>query len=152
MILGLLLAAGLGLNAGVQDSDCMPGQPAEEHPVERMREARLIHHEPPDFPETALRQGIKEATVFIQVLIDLHGRVKHPHVLQCSHAGLGFETAALKAVKRWRYEPAEMNGDTIEVYQTVEVKFDAATSPPSLAVLISPPSRAKVLEEASSRR
>ena len=141
--LGIILAAGPGLN---------PAQPAEEHPVERMRSPRLVRKAHPDYPGAALRRGFKEASAFVQFVIDRHGRVKRPRILKCTHAGLGFEAAALAAVKRWRYEPAEMNGDTIEVYQTVEVKFDAATSPPSLAVLISPPSRAKVLEEASSRR
>jgi TonB family protein len=139
MIPAILVAACMGLHAGAQVSGSMPVPASEEHPIERLRQARLIRHEPPEFPDAALRQGIVEASVFIQLLIDLHGHVKHPHVLQCLHAGLGFEPAAVKAVKRWRYEPAELNGERIEVVQTVEVTFDAAASRPSSAMLVSAP-------------
>jgi protein TonB len=139
MILGILFASGLGLSAGIDVSTGAPVPHAEEHPIDRLRQARLLRSEPPDFPEAALRQGITEASVFIQLLVDFRGWVKHPRVLQCPHDGLGFEGAAIKAVKRWRYEPAELNGERIEVFQTVEVKFDAATSRPSSAMLVSAP-------------
>ncbi len=126
----VFLVAGMGLKANAGSTACPAAQQPEEHPIVRLRYPRLIHKVRPDYPEPALRQGIKEASVFVQFVIDRRGRVKNPRILKCTHAEIGFEGAALIAVKRWRYEPAEMNGDALEVYQTVEVKFDAATSSP----------------------
>jgi TonB family protein len=43
-------------------------------------------------------------TLRLSVLPD--GTVAGATVMECSRAGLGFEAAALDAVKRWRYESA----------------------------------------------
>jgi protein TonB len=128
MILGILFAAGLAMNAGVEAPADSPAPPAEEHPVQRMHEPRLIRELPPIYPEAARHQGIKEATVVLQFLIDPYGKVKNPHVLQCSHPGLGFEAAAVKAVKHWRYEPGQLNGEPISVFKTTEVKFEVGAA------------------------
>ncbi len=49
--------------------------------------------------------------------------MKRPQVLRCTPSGRGFEEAAVKAVSKWRYEPAQVDGHPVDVYFTVEVTF-----------------------------
>ncbi len=114
----------------MSESPALASEPApsvqhpEVHPVWRTRDPHLVREVKPTYPEVALRQGIEKATVIFQVVIDRHGRVKRPQVLRCTPPGRGFEEPAVKAVKKWRYEPAQVDGDPVDVYFTVEVTFE----------------------------
>ena len=44
-------------------------------------------------------------------------------ILRSNRPNMGFEDAALAAVKQWRYEPATQNGRPVDVYFTVVVDF-----------------------------
>ena len=43
---------------------------------------------------------------------------------------LGFEEAAIGALKHWRYEPALDNGRPVSVYHVVKVDFGGSTTEP----------------------
>ncbi len=99
-------------------------QHPEVHPVRRTRNPQLVREVKPTYPDVALRQGIEKATVIVQVVIDRHGRVTRPQILRCTPLGHGFEEAAVKAVKKWRYEPAQVDGHPVDVYYTIKVTFE----------------------------
>ena len=76
----------------------------------------------PEYPETARRAQL-EGSVILQAVIVRDGTVEEIRVLRCSTPGVGFEQAAVDAVRIWRYRPAEQNGRRVDVYFTVKVDF-----------------------------
>lgn len=72
----------------------------------------------PDLPPDAEQRG----TVVMLVGINAKGRVEVVRVLRSDeHA---FETSAVETVKKWRFRPAEKNGQAVPVQVTVEMKFE----------------------------
>ncbi len=72
----------------------------------------------PDLPPDAQQQG----TVVMLIGINARGRVEAVRVLRSDeHA---FEAAAVDTVKKWRFRPAEKNGQAVPVQVTVEMKFE----------------------------
>ena len=89
-------------------------------PVTQPERVRVVE---PDFPREAVKAGVTEAKVLLLAIIDTHGRPGHLRVALSSHPGLGFEAAAIAAVKRWRYRPALQDGEPVAVYFYIEVGF-----------------------------
>ncbi len=81
----------------------------------------------PKYPEMARAWRI-EGSVTLQAVIGTGGSVERLEVLQCDRQNLGFEEAALAAVRQWRYEPAIQNGQPVAVYSTVFVEFKLDSS------------------------
>jgi periplasmic protein TonB len=72
----------------------------------------------PDLPPDAEQHG----TVVMLVGINAKGRVEAVRVLRSDeHA---FETSAVNTVKKWKFHPAEKNGQAVPVQVTVEMKFE----------------------------
>ena len=72
----------------------------------------------PDLPPDAEQHG----TVVMLVGINAKGRVQVVRVLRSDeHA---FETSAVNTVKKWKFHPAEKNGQAVPVQVTVEMKFE----------------------------
>jgi protein TonB len=76
----------------------------------------------PEYPELA-RVARLEGNVILQAIIRADGSVGDLEILRCNRPNMGFEDAAVAAVKEWRYEPATQNGRPVEVYFTVFVEF-----------------------------
>jgi len=76
----------------------------------------------PEYPELA-RVARLEGNVILQAIIHSDGSVGDLEVLRCNRPNMGFEDAAIDAVRQWRYEPATQNGRPVEVYFTVFVEF-----------------------------
>ncbi|HXV74981.1 MAG TPA: TonB family protein [Candidatus Polarisedimenticolaceae bacterium] len=76
----------------------------------------------PEYPELA-RVARLEGNVILQAIIKSDGTVGDVEVLRTNRPGMGFEDAAIKAVRQWRYKPALQNGKPVEVYFTVFVDF-----------------------------
>ncbi len=75
---------------------------------------------PPQYTEIA-RIARVEGVVIVQAIIDKEGNVKNIRVLKPLPMGLSEE--AVKAVKRWKFEPATLNGKPVEVYYSLTVNF-----------------------------
>ena len=76
----------------------------------------------PVYPEIAQEAGI-EGTIYIQFFIDKKGVVTEAWV----HKGIpntGLDEAALEAVKKSRWKPAQQGDKEVGVWQTVPVKFE----------------------------
>jgi periplasmic protein TonB len=74
---------------------------------------------PPLYPQIAKVARV-EGTVELLAKLDKDGRITEVNVVS-GHPML--TTAAIDAVKRWRYKPARLNGEPVEAETTVKIKF-----------------------------
>jgi TonB family protein len=77
----------------------------------------------PSYPEALRKAGIQGA-VLLQTKIDRQGRVSEVEVLhteQPDHPSMA--AAAIEAIEQWRYEPATLEGQPVEVYVTLTIQF-----------------------------
>ena len=80
-----------------------------------------LNNPKPDYPRIALRRGI-EGLVLLHVEVNEQGR---PIEIQVKKSA-GFkplDIAALKAVRRWRFLPAQRNGVTVRASVEVPIRF-----------------------------
>ncbi len=82
----------------------------------------------PAYPATALTSGV-EGSVIINGTIDAEGAVREAIVLRQTDQALG--TAALEAVWRWRFTPAQLNGVPVPVAVNITVDFRLQAPPAS---------------------
>ncbi|MCR5381489.1 MAG: TonB family protein [Lentisphaeria bacterium] len=75
----------------------------------------------PAYPEYARRRGI-EGFVILQFTVDINGRVVEPSVHQANPQGY-FETAALRAIKQWRFYPGR-NDKRTPVSCRLQIRLD----------------------------
>lgn len=83
---------------------------------------RLIEYEEPSYPEKAIMEEI-EGNVLLKILIDREGRVIMVKVLD-NGGFYEFAQAAIRAVKRWRFEPAKIMGIPVTVWCMQPVRFE----------------------------
>jgi len=76
----------------------------------------------PIYSEIAQEAGI-EGTVYIQFFIDARGNVTEAWVLK-GIPNTGLDEAALEAVKKSKWKPAQQRKKKVGVWQTVPVKFE----------------------------
>ena len=99
-----------------------PNSPAAPLPVGgEVQQARLIKSVPPQYPPLAKTQRIS-GKVQIDALIDKSGNVANAKVI--SGPPLLY-SAAVDAVKQWKYSPALLDGAPTSMHLTVTVEFRA---------------------------
>jgi protein TonB len=81
--------------------------------------AKLVAQPQPLYPALA-RQARIQGNVVLHAIIDKDGRVGELQVVS-GHPLL--VQAALEAVKNWRYQPTQLNGEPVEVDTTITVSF-----------------------------
>ena len=74
----------------------------------------------PRYPAMARRAGIQGAVV-VRGIVRRDGTIDNVEVIKDLPQGLG--DAAAEAVRRWRFRPATVRGEPIDVYYTVTVNF-----------------------------
>jgi TonB family protein len=74
----------------------------------------------PRYPAAARRNNVQGAVV-IRGIVRRDGRIDDVEIIKDLPSGLG--EAARDAVRRWRFRPATVNGEPIDVYYTVTVNF-----------------------------
>jgi periplasmic protein TonB len=80
----------------------------------------LVHRVDPEYPDLA-RRARQEGTVVLDAIITPGGGVEDVAVLKS--AGVLLDEAALRAVRRWGYRPALLDGRAVRVRLTVTVTF-----------------------------
>jgi protein TonB len=78
---------------------------------------------PPSYPAAALRAG-ETGTVVVRVDVDATGYPNNATVIQRS-GSRDLDRAATDAVRRWRFTPAQSNGQPVP--GSIEVPFDFKT-------------------------
>jgi TonB family protein len=81
---------------------------------------KLISAARPQYPESAKARGAR-GTVLLNGLILQDGTLGNLRVMASPDPDLA--SAALTAVRQWRYQPALLNGQPVEVETTVSVNF-----------------------------
>ena len=67
----------------------------------------------PEYPRRAIRLGL-EGSVRLEFDVDTVGSVLDPYVVESTPAGV-FDRAAIKAVRKFLYEPPTYNGTSVKV-------------------------------------
>ena len=84
--------------------------------------AQPVKRTAPNYPSSELRKG-QQGWVDLNYVVTKEGAVIEP-VVEASSGSLAFERAAINTVKRWRYEPAMLNGEPIQQCKTkVRISF-----------------------------
>lgn len=75
----------------------------------------------PEYPQDALARKLG-GVVTVTFTVDAKGETRDVHVEAADPAGV-FDRAAITAVKRWRYEPPLVNGESAEVPVRMQIRF-----------------------------
>lgn len=89
--------------------------------LSQQQTGQLIEREPPKYPRSEARAG-KEGWVRLDLVVDKQGEVLDAVVLDSSGVE-GFEREALRAVRRWQYEPALVDGEPVQQCYKVQLDF-----------------------------
>ena len=77
----------------------------------------------PTYPFAHRREGTS-ATVIVEFIVDVQGKVLEPVVTDSSHSG--FNEAALTGVSRWKFRPGMKSGRKVNVRMRVPIVFKLA--------------------------
>ena len=80
---------------------------------------KLVHKVQPAYPEEARQAGI-QGTVVMCASIGKDGKIKS---LRSVSGPKELVPAAMKAVKKWRYAPFQVNNETVDVETDIRVNF-----------------------------
>lgn len=94
--------------------------PAQDRPSAESRPVYL-HHPAPAYPRLA-RKRRYEGTVILEVLVNQEGRVSELSVFKSSGFAV-LDRAALKAVKKWRFEPGRKGVEKAAQWVNIPVRF-----------------------------
>jgi TonB family protein len=86
-----------------------------------IRPPRKIEDVRPIYPQSMRDAGL-EGFVALGAVIDTEGRVSSVRLIG-SHAHPDLATAAVEAVRQWRFTPTLLNGDAVDVFMNVTVRF-----------------------------
>ncbi len=106
------------LKAAEQASIALPAE-SEQVPPRRISSSSV----PVEFPAHARKAGLA-GRVLLEAVVRRDGSVGALKVVEASPPGVGFERAARKVVRRWRYTPARQGGLAVEARIRVVVEFD----------------------------
>jgi TonB family protein len=81
----------------------------------------LAHYAPPTFPAGALQRRLS-GWVDVQFVVKSDGLVSDVIIMGAEPVGI-FEQAAVDAVKKWRYKPAQRDGHAVDQRARLRMKF-----------------------------
>ena len=85
-------------------------------------QAQVLREIQPKFPEKAKKMGVS-GYVKVLLVIDVYGDVVQTQVMTLDPPGYGFEIEALKAVRQWKFSPAQLGGYPVAQKATKEFRF-----------------------------
>ena len=97
-----------------------PALPREFRVSSGIPEPTLLHRVEPEYPALAQQNGV-EGDVVLLAVVTAKGMLTH---LRVSSGNSLLAAAALRAVQKWRYRPARLNGKTVEVPIQITLKFE----------------------------
>lgn len=102
-----------------------PGRPASAGPQRirvggNIQPARLLSQVRPEYPESAKRAGTEGTAVF-RAVIGKDGAVAD--LAPMTGVDKELSGAAAAAIRQWKYQPALLNGQPVEIVTVVEVAF-----------------------------
>jgi TonB family protein len=106
------------LEVNLSQQESATGKPPLVLPAEVMQ-ARFTHKVQPVYPELARRAGV-HGSVMLDVIVDQEGLVTEAKVVSGPEA---LSSAALDAVRWWRFEPYVVDGHAVSVKSTLALEF-----------------------------
>ena len=100
----------------------VPAAAAAAAPETGSREPRAVSAPAPDYPAAALRAGAS-GEVVLRIEVDDRGRPAEVSVVSSSR-NRDLDRAALRAVRRWRFEPALRDGQPVPGTVQQSIRFD----------------------------
>ena len=105
-------------------SSTAPPSPISEmsapgHSGGQLKPPRLVSSVLPVYPQIAQLAGV-EGDVVVQASIDTNGNVSSTKVL---YGPTMLRQAAIDALRRWKYEPAQLDGKPVGTEMTVRIRF-----------------------------
>lgn len=116
-------AAGGGAVTGSGRAGAENGSPAMEPTYAESAisaRARVLSSAPASYPSGARASG-EEADVPVEIVVDTAGHVVDARVV--SPVGFGFDESALSAIRRYRFSPAQREGQPVRVRMRWSVQF-----------------------------
>ncbi len=98
-----------------------PPQPARKAAAVK-QSPRVARQVPPVYPSAARRAGV-EGSVLLQVVVQTNGRAGDVLLVSSSGSGL-LDAAAMKAVRKWSFRPAMIDGQPTSGHVRVPVRFE----------------------------
>lgn len=83
---------------------------------------RVTQQRAPEYPASLKKKKIS-GTVYVIFIVSKRGRVEQAKVQKSTNPA--FDAPALKAVKRWRFEPGRKNGKPVQFRMRVPITFAA---------------------------
>lgn len=93
------------------------------NPSEVDRIPRPVYQASPVYPIELKRQGVDGVVVLIFVCSN-KGRVRDIRVR--SSPNIKFETAAVRALRQWKFRPGKLDGESVDVRMLVPFQFDSS--------------------------
>jgi protein TonB len=90
-------------------------------PKSERRAPRVARQVPPTYPAAARRAGV-EGSVLLQVAVLINGRAGNVSLVSSSGSGL-LDAAAMRAVRKWSFRPATLDGKPTSGEVRVPVRF-----------------------------
>jgi TonB family protein len=75
----------------------------------------------PEFPGRASHENF-QSIVVLNVVVDKTGKVQNIRLVR--PAGMGMDEEAVATVSRWRFKPAQHEGEPVAVEMNIEVAFN----------------------------
>ncbi len=98
----------------------VPAAPAVAPPMGgQLKQPRLIDAPPVSYPQAAQLHRV-QGIVVIDALVDTNGKVESMSVVS---GPAELQEAAMRSVRNWKYQPAQLNGQPIAVHTRVSVNF-----------------------------
>ena len=85
---------------------------------------RLMRDVKPQYPPGAMRRGVNGA-VLLRCVVDRHGVPTHLEIIQVLDEEL--DRASLEALKQWRFEPGQKDGEAVLVQIDVTMAYTMRT-------------------------
>jgi periplasmic protein TonB len=112
-----------GVLGGILNSAAkMPAKPKLVRVSQGVTEGLLVHKVTPQYPPIA-KQAHVQGSVILKAIIGKNGEVEN---VQPESGSPLLASAAVNAVKQWRYKPYVLNGTPVDVETTITVNFSLA--------------------------
>ena len=111
---------GGGGNGGIGGGDGLGAMVYDPNEVDQV--AKVVKAVEPVFPVRARKEGVG-GLVKLYLVIDQRGMPTDVQVLSVEPAGYGFETEAIKAMRQFKFEPAQLQGVPVAQKSTKEFDF-----------------------------
>ncbi len=99
----------------IKEGDLLPLDLIEKLPVATRRVPAIY----PSYGGASLVEG----TVMVNALISENGDVIQTEIIKGLKGAFGFDQAALRAVRQWKFEPASIKGIKVKVWLPIAIEF-----------------------------